>query len=101
MDIVPIRMKLLGLPIELWSLEVFQAIGNSLGDFYEADMSYEDSSLFTIAQILVFIDIWEGLAPEMVLQKGNNSFTQILDHCGVPFKCNCCHVYGHVVKHCK
>jgi hypothetical protein len=43
MDYYLIWVRLLGLPLILWSDEVFNKIGNSLGLFYKADNSYRDT----------------------------------------------------------
>jgi len=87
LDITPIWINIIGLPIEFWSYEVFKEIGNSLGVFYEANMIFEETRIMTIVWILVGIDLRDGLALELVLQKGNLSITQALYYSGVPFKC--------------
>jgi len=46
-------VKLPVLPIEYWSKEVFKEIGNTLGQFLEADMSFLKSKKMTMARILV------------------------------------------------
>ena len=39
-DLLPIWVKLPKLPFEFWSVEFFKMIGNSLGTFLEADLSF-------------------------------------------------------------
>ena len=67
LDLMPIRVKLPGLSVEFWSINVFKAIGSALGVFYEADLGYVDSGIMSVARILVGTDIHEGLALKMEL----------------------------------
>ena len=53
-----------------------------------------------MGKFLVNLDLREGLVKCIILHKGNFSFTQQLDYQGIPFKCNQCHSYGHVVVDC-
>ena len=41
-----------------------------------------------------------GLAEDIVIKKGDTVFTQSLDYVGLPFRCNRCHKYGHLLAHC-
>eukprot|EP01018_Ginkgo_biloba_P039380 Gb_12932 [translate_table: standard] len=100
MDLMPVWVKLPGLPLEFWSLEVFKAIGNVLGHFVEADMSFITSGLMVTTHILVQMDLREGLAESLELKKGLHSLTQPLDYSSVPFRCNRCHKYGHLAAEC-
>jgi hypothetical protein len=34
------------LPLVLWSKDVFAKIGNSLGSYYEVDLSFQDTGYF-------------------------------------------------------
>eukprot|EP01018_Ginkgo_biloba_P032904 Gb_28853 [translate_table: standard] len=100
MDLVLVWVKLPSLPLEFWSLEVFKAIGNVLGHFVEVDMFFITSGLVVITRILVRMDLREGLAESLELKKGLHSLTQPLDYSGVPFRCNRCQKYGHLVVEC-
>jgi hypothetical protein len=51
--ITPVWVCLPGLPLILWSKEVFKEIGNALGFFYEANSSYKSSGYMGMAHILV------------------------------------------------
>eukprot|EP01018_Ginkgo_biloba_P010531 Gb_16175 [translate_table: standard] len=53
LDLVLVWVKLPKLPIDFWTLEVFKEIGNALGSFVEADMSFQDTSAMRVARILV------------------------------------------------
>ena len=65
MDFALVWVCLLGLPIELWSSDVFRMIGNSLGMFVAADMSFKDFGLMVVAQILVSLYLRDGLTEKM------------------------------------
>ena len=95
---MPIWVKLPNLPFEFWSLEFFKLIGNTLGTFLEADLSFLASGVCCLGKVLVLIDIWNGLAFDIVIKHGESVFSQSLDYVGVPFKCNRCHGYGHLVS---
>jgi hypothetical protein len=41
MEVTPIRVEFLGLPVVFWTMEALRKIGNALGTFYEANMSFE------------------------------------------------------------
>jgi hypothetical protein len=60
--LVPIWVKLSNLPMDFWSLDVFKAVGNALGSFLDADMSFLDTGLMCVARILVRMDMRDGLA---------------------------------------
>jgi hypothetical protein len=60
-------------------------IGSSLKTFYEANLSFLDSRVTTLAPILVGIEIKEGLAESIMLKKGNLEVNQVLDYEGIPF----------------
>jgi hypothetical protein len=63
----------------------------------DAKMGFLDTSIITMAQIIIELDLREGLALEMVLQRGNHVITQILGYCKVPFKYVRCHRLSHLV----
>ena len=47
-----------------------------------------------------FLDMRDGLATKMTIQKGPHTHMQQLDYLGVPFRCVRCHCYDHVVMDC-
>ena len=75
-------------------------LGNSLGTFLETDVSFLDTSICCLGKVLVLLDLCNGLAADIVIQKGDFVFTQPLDYVGFPFRCNRCHYYGHILEHC-
>jgi hypothetical protein len=100
MDLKPSWVNILGLPVEFWSYEVFKEMGNLLGSFCEADMSFDETETMSITRILVGIDLREGPTSKLVLQKESIWISQALDYSSVPFKCYRCQVYDHVAQDC-
>ena len=60
-DLMPIWVRLPGLPLPFSCEEHFAHIGNMLGSFLEADTSYKVSKSKRVARILVNINIKNGL----------------------------------------
>lgn len=50
----------------------------------------------TFVQILVEMDISKGLPEKICLASPRESWTQLLDYEGIPFRCRKCHLTGHV-----
>jgi hypothetical protein len=75
------------LPLQFWSLDYFKAIGNFLGDFLEADLSFEKTKQRKIARILVNLNVREGLGEEIDLTWEGYTHTQLLDYENIPFRC--------------
>jgi len=96
----PIWVRLPGFPMELWKEARFAEVGNYLGEYICADYSFKESGIYTVAKIMVKIDLRLGLTTEITIQGKDGEFTQILDYEGVPFRCHRCHVYGHLVDSC-
>jgi hypothetical protein len=100
LDKIPVWVRLPSLPLQFWSLDYFKAIRNFLGDFLEADLSFEETKQRKIARILVNLNVREGLGEEIDLSWGSFTHTQLLDYENVPFRCRRCHQYGHLVANC-
>ena len=75
-------------------------IGNRLGEFLEANYSFQETRLMTVARILVQLDLRPGLLKEIKIKTTSGIFLQPLDYEGIPFKCHICHAYGHGVAKC-
>lgn len=99
-DEFPVWIRVLGLPSFLWTEEVFKTIGNRLGVFLEADMSFLHTKDRTIARTLATLNLSRGLAKTINLQYKDYIFEQILDYEYLPFQCHLCHEYGHLAKGC-
>ena len=95
---MPIWVKLTNLPFEFWSMEFFKLIGNTLGTFLEANLSFLALGVCCLRKVLVLIDIRKGLAFDIVIKRGESIFSQPMDYVGVPFKCNRCHGYDHLIS---
>ena len=88
------------LPLNLWHPKVLKAIGNYLGVFLKADLSYLQTSRRTVARILVGLQIYKGLADRLPIQYSCGTHVQPLDDKGLPFHCHWCHEWGHLVSKC-
>ena len=94
-------VRLPGFPMNLWNETRFAAIGNYLGEYVCSDRTFQASSFYTVAKILVKIDLKLGLSSEISIKTKDGDFSQVLDYEGVPFRCHRCHAYGHLVASCR
>ena len=99
-DSIPIWVKLPNFPFEFWSVEFFRMLGNTLGTFLEVDVSFLETGMCCLGKIMVLLDLRNGLAEDIVIKKGDFIFTHPLDYVGLPFRCNRCHSYGHLLDQC-
>jgi hypothetical protein len=53
-----------------------------------------------MGHILVGMDLKGRLVESMVIGRGNEKFYRTIYYVGNPFKCGCCHIYGHLVSNC-
>jgi hypothetical protein len=60
----------MGLPLVLWLKDVFEAIGNALGSYYEANYTFCDTRYYGMERILVGLETNKGLVEEMVIKHG-------------------------------
>jgi hypothetical protein len=100
-DVVSVWVQLSGLPMQFWNPVHFSSIGSRLGEFLEADYSFEETGLMKVARILVRLDLRPGLLKEMKIKTSSGTFLQPLDYEGIPFRFHRCHAYGHGVVDCK
>ena len=61
-DSLPIWVKLPNLPFEFWSVDFFKLVGNTLGTYLEVDLSFLELSVCCLGNILVLLDLHNGLA---------------------------------------
>jgi len=99
-DLIPIWVKMPGLPLQYWNEFHLRGIGSMLGTCLEVDLSFLKTHVKQVARVLVSINIREGLAENINLKWGPDVFTQILDYENVPFRCRRCHAYGHPISEC-
>lgn len=97
----PVWVRLPHLPLNLWHPKVLEAIGNCLGVFLKADLSYMQTGRRTVARILVGLQIYKGLADKLPIQYTCGTHVHALDYEGLPFCCHRCHKWGHLVAECK
>lgn len=93
-EVFPVWVRAPGLPFFLWTEAVFKSIGNKLGTFLEADMSFLETKIQAMARILVNLDLSKGLGKSITLQYKDYLFEQILDYEHLPFRCHICHVWA-------
>jgi len=99
-DVSPVWVRMPALPLHFWELHHFKRIGDILGTFLEADLSYLETNDQKVARILVSINLREGLAEQINLEWGPEIIPQLLDYENVPFRCRRCHAYGHPATEC-
>ena len=75
-------------------------VGNTLGTHLETDLSFLKSGVCYLGRVLVLLDFRNDLHADLVIKRGSVEFSQPLDYLGVPFKCNRCHVFGHLMDEC-
>ena len=66
----------------------------------EVDLSFKVTKLHRVAQILVNINVREGLYEEIHLSWGYTFSKQLLDYENTPFHSRKCHTYGHLAVDC-
>lgn len=93
-------VKLLGLPLEFWTMSALRAIGNSIGKTLFIDPNIIGTSDKRIAWILVEVCFGGGLPGDVDLVWGEQRHKQRLDYWGVPFHCLMCHQTGHLLNRC-
>jgi len=99
-DVSPVWVRMPALPLHYWDPYHFRKIGDILGTFLEADMSYLETLEQRVARILVNINLREGLAERINLDWGPVIVPQLLDYENVSFRCRRCHAYGHPASEC-
>jgi len=99
-DVSPVWVRMPALPLHYWDPYHFRKIGDILGTFLEADMSFLETLEQRVARILVNINLREGLAERINLDWGPVIIPQLLDYENVPFRCRRCHEYGHPASEC-
>jgi len=85
MDSFPILVRLPRLPPHLWSVKVFQSIGNLMGTYLDFYFSFRETGDMALACILVSLNIRGGLRKEHNITDMGRSRTQILDYEDIPF----------------
>ena len=100
MDEIPVWVRLPRLPPFSWVDSVFRGIGNNMGWFLEADMSFVHTGEKGLARILVSLNPREGLAKEINLKYKDISYTQMIDYEQWSFHYHRPHKYRHLAREC-
>ena len=93
-------VKIPNLPMHLWLDSIFEAIGESLGDFLYVDSITSNFLHSTYARLLVEMDLSKGLPEQVCLDSSHGSWTLSLDYEGVPFCCRKCLKTSHISTRC-
>lgn len=96
----PIWVHLPGLPLHLWSEDIFTHIGKAFGTYLNYNKSYVVLGNMSLARFLVHLDTREGLEEKITLLWKHFTRIQRLDYRGVPFRCKRCHKVSHLYKEC-
>ena len=64
---MPIWVKLPHFSFELWLLEFFKVVGDSLGSFVEVDMSFVHFGVMCMGRILVNLDLRDGRVEDIMI----------------------------------
>jgi hypothetical protein len=67
LDKIPVWVCLPAPSLQFWTLDYFKAIGNFLGEFLEAYLSFEETKQRKVARILINLNVREGLSEEIDL----------------------------------
>lgn len=76
----PIWVKFLGLPIHPWTPFFLKLLGNHLGEYVDADLSFKITIDMAMVCVLVLLYLREGLAPEICLNTNYGDVNHILDY---------------------
>lgn len=95
-----IWVKLLGLPLELWSKETLTKIGNAIGRCVYVDPKCLGEKDKHVAWILIEKAYRGGFLDHIELSWRDLKINQRLEFWGVPFRCLACHRIGHLIKNC-
>ena len=96
----PIWVRLFGLPMDFLDPEILEGIGNSLGKFVKIADSTSRGRYTYFSQICVYMNIFEPLPKMIELEYEGRIWLRLLDYEHIPFRCRCCHEYGHLYKYC-
>ena len=95
-----IWVKCPNLPLELWSNESLEMIGNAIGRFVYVDRWCLGERDKRIAWILIQRSFRGGCPDHIEISWKNQTINQRLDFWGIPFRCAACRRTGHLVKNC-
>ena len=79
---------------------IFMKIGATIWEYISIYLSLQQSEIMYITIILVDLDLNDRLLKNLCISMGLVSITHPLDYIGLPFLCNICHRYVHLVSNC-
>ena len=91
---------LLHLPFPLWSRQILEGIGNTIGRFISVEDDFHLVYDKRVAKILVELDISRGLPAKVEVLCNEHLLIQKLDYLHVPFRCSSCRSVGHLRNSC-
>jgi hypothetical protein len=93
-------VKLPRLPLQCWTNKILRNLGDSIGKTLDVNYSHKTSSLRMVENILVEVDIKEGLVDNIKIIMGAHTHKKIMDYMRIPLICVKCHSYRHVADEC-
>lgn len=100
--VAPVWVRLPDFPPEYWYEEVFEQIGDSIGEFlFASDRTLEKKST-SYARICVQLDLQAPLPATVCLHFPDDDLVweQVVDYENIPFRCRVCAEYGHLARCC-
>lgn len=97
MDIILVWVRIQGLSFILKSEEVLGKNGNTLSNFYEVDLYFQETRYYGMDRILVGLKVRKGLIELMDIRRGFYLFRLNMDYEGIHFICVSFHYYGNLV----
>jgi len=94
----PIWVRLFGLPMDSWDLEILEGIGNTIGSFVKITESTKKGRYSSYARICAYMNIAEPIPGSVKIEYHEEVWQQMLDYEHIPFRCRRCHEYGHIFK---
>ena len=73
-DLLPIWVKLPNIPFKFWFVDFFKLVGNTLGTYLEAGLSFLELDTCCLGKVLVLIDLRNGLATDILINRGESEF---------------------------
>lgn len=94
----PVWVRLLNLPLHLWTDSILVEVGSSLGVVSLIDNDSSNIYRTTYARILVEIDVSKGLPDLISMASSFGSWDILLDYEGIPFHCRKRRMTGHLAS---
>lgn len=93
-------VRLFGLPMDFWDLEILEGIGNLIWSFVKIVETTKKERYTLYARICVYMNITNPIPDKMELKYHEEVWQQTLNYEHKLFRCRRCYEYGHLVKEC-